>query len=438
MMIDHLPKQPGIYLFKDKDNQILYIGKASSIRDRVRSYFSIQKQYNLKVHTLLKEHESVDYIATQNESEAALLEAHLIRDHQPKYNVVLKDGQPFLYILFTVEQLPKMLIVRNKKKKGTYFGPFLHKMKARSVYNFLSKTFRLNLCNKKIEHGCLAYHIGTCAGNCRSDFDQQEYALRLALAMDVLKGNDKAYIKKINDQIKTYSKELAFEKAQGLHEYLTNFTTIFNTIHLHFSPSKYAADIFVAINPINNQVLFYPEECTLQKNRTISFKEKQENSAIDIQLQQFLQLKKPVETIDCFDISHFQSKSLVGSCVRFTHDNPDKNKFRRFMIKTLNQQNDYAALQEIVSRRYKDKQDLPDLILIDGGKGQLNAVTPLVPETTCISLAKKEERLFGSMFPDGIKLDVKTPVGKLLIALRDYAHHFAISYHRLKSRKKIK
>jgi len=422
-MIERFPRQPGVYLFKDKESQIIYIGKATSLRDRVRSYFSKERHNDLKVHSLIEEHESIDYIATKTEMEASLLEAHLIAKHQPKFNVLLKNGQPFLYILFTNSTLPTMEIVRNKKKKGIYFGPFLHKMKARSVYNFLTKTFRLNMCNKKIEHGCLAYHIGTCAGNCRNDFDINEYRLRLALAMDVLKGNNKEYTQKIKEQIEVYSKQLAFEKAQHLHKYLTDLDYIFQNIRLRFSPSKYATDVYVALNPL---------ECYTQTDKQTT----NDRPSINTQLQQFLKLEKPIQTIDCFDISHFQSSSLVGSCIRFTDGKPDKNKFRRFKIRTLKKQNDYAALQEIVTRRYKNN-DLPDVILIDGGKGQLNAIKKLGLETVCVSLAKKEELLFGDMFAEGIKLDVKTDIGKLLIALRDYAHHFAIGYHRIRRNKEI-
>jgi excinuclease ABC subunit C len=151
------------------------------------------------------------------------------------------------------------------------------------------------------------------------------------------------------------------------------------------------------------------------------------------ELQELLKLSKMPSTIDCFDISHFQSNYLVGSCVRFTNGKPDKNKFRRFGIKTLTQQNDYAALQEIVARRYRDGKDLPDLVVIDGGKGQLSAVAFLIPPTTdVISLAKREETVFSKEFPEGIKISVATGAGRLLIALRDYAHHFAISFHRKK------
>ena len=430
--IELLPRSPGVYFFRNSENNIIYIGKATCLRDRVRSYFA-KSNTTLKNVLLLEEYAAVDYIGTKTETEASLLEAHMIHEHQPKFNVLLKTGQPFLYILFTKNDFPQMEITRNKKKKGTYFGPFLHKQQARSVFNFLTRTFRLKTCNTKIESGCLGYHIGNCAGNCKSDFDKENYLLRLSLAKDILKAHHKSYTKKIKNQMEIYIKDLAFEKAQHLHEYLNSFDAISQTLRIKFSPSKYNTDIFLALNPFEP-----PLEHNLTQLKDPIKDLTKFDAEIDKQLQQFLNLKKPVETIDCFDISHFQSQSLVGSCVRFTHGQPDKNNFRRFMIKTLTQQNDYAALQEIVARRYKNKEEIPDLILIDGGKGQLNAIKNLVPETTVLSLAKREETLFGPQFPEGIKLDVKTPVGKLFMALRDYAHHFAIDYHRLKTRKKLK
>jgi len=161
-----------------------------------------------------------------------------------------------------------------------------------------------------------------------------------------------------------------------------------------------------------------------------------EEENLSAALQHFLGTSKSIRTIDCFDVSHFQGKDIVGSCVRFKDGGPDKNRFRRFKIRTLEEQDDYAALREIVSRRYKNPDDLPDLILIDGGKGQLNTVRPLIPDDVlCVSLSKREERLHSTQNPEGIPLDVHTDVGKTLIALRDYAHHFAISYHRLRRRK---
>ena len=278
-------------------------------------------------------------------------------------------------------------------------------------------TFKLNICNKKLENGCLDYHLGNCAGTCKTDFDLQDYHFRLQLAHDTLKNNQRDFIQKIKQQMVIYSAELAFEKAQRLNDYLQNVDLIFATINAHFSEGKFATDIFVTTTPTP-----YTDESLAD---------------INSELQAFLQHKTPIRTIDCFDISHFQSSYIVGSCVRFTDGKPDKNYFRRFQIKTLTEQNDYAALQEIVQRRYKSPDEYPDLIVIDGGKGQLSAAEHVLPQAALVSLAKREEILYGKNFPEGVHLDVKTSVGKLLIALRDYAHHFAISYHRLKRQKNL-
>ncbi len=408
-----IPTLPGVYLFKNAQGEVVYIGKAKSLRSRVHSYFH-KHPHNWKIEEIQHVYADLDFIITKSETEAMLLEADLIQRYQPKLNTIFKTGQPFLYIFFTTPRagLPSMLIVRNKKRKGTYFGPFLQKRQARSAYHFLMHTFKLNACNKKIENGCLDYHIGNCPGTCKSGFDKAEYLFRIELAKEVLRKRDKKFIAMIQEKITQCNKELSFEKSKHFAEYLENVHTIFETIATKFAPEKFAADIFAATTPID-----YVANVHVHVGKELST---------------LLGLKTPVATIDCFDISHFQSREIVGSCVRFTDGKPDKNKFRRFKIKTLTQQNDYAALQEIVTRRYRDLADLPDLILIDGGKGQLSAVQKILPQARIASLAKREETLFSNNLKDGIKLDLQTDIGKLLIALRDYAHHFAISYHRLR------
>ncbi len=327
-----LPNLPGVYLFKDNNDKVIYIGKAKSLKDRVRSYF--QKNDDWKVHALIEDYANIEYILTHNEMEALLLEAELIQEYKPKYNVLLKTGQPFIYILFTHGDMPKMEIVRNKRKKGTYFGPFLHKIQARKVYKYLLHTFRLNLCNKKIENGCLDYHIGNCPGSCKSTFDNAAYLFRLELAKDVLRKNHSSFKKNLKKKIQEYSNDLAFEKAKKLNHYLDNIEDIFHTIETRYSDKKYADDVFIATST-------RPYVSSL-------------SDEVGKHVQKLLQLPHPVRTIDCFDISHFQSKHIVGSCVRFTDGIPEKHKFRRFKIKTLDKQNDYAALQEIVERRYKN------------------------------------------------------------------------------------
>lgn len=414
-----LPSLPGVYIFKDKDNNIIYVGKAKSLKKRVASYFFKQHE-DWKVKALIEEHATIEHIVAYNEQEALLLEAQLIKQYQPKFNVLLKSGNPFLYILFTSEELPQFLLVRNKKIKGTYFGPFIQKRDARAAYDYLMRTFRLYRCKGTIKNGCLDFHLGRCAGNCTEQFDTQAYATQIELAQQALSGNAKAFLSIIEKQMRGHSAKFEFEKAQRLSDYIKNLDTIFAVIKSRFTERKYAKEI---------------AHMQMSEKPFVDAKSAEHEEALHA-LQTLIGLPTRPTTIDCFDISHFQSTYIVGSCVRFTNGVPEKNKFRRFKIKTLTEQNDYAALQEIVQRRYRDG-DLPDIILIDGGKGQLSAAQAVLPQATIISLAKREETIFANNLPEGHKLDLQTPVGRLLIALRDYAHHFAISYHKLLRKKAL-
>lgn len=425
-----IPKLPGVYIFKNSDGEPIYIGKAKSLKHRVGSYFHKQKT-DWKVAALVEEHASLDFILTKNETEALLLETQMIQQYKPKFNILLTSGQPFIYILFSRDEIPQIKIVRNKREKGTYFGPFLFKSQARRVHKYLMEKFRLTMCNKKIENGCLEYHLGICPGNCKPSFDAQEYLFRIELAQDVLKKNHKDFIKRLEAKIKEHCANMDFEKAKNLHEYVSNFETIFETIRTHFTESKYATDIAAVAAPYFAFPANNTNDGEASKGHRRAYVSEMADDIAE-QLQKFFDLKSPVHTIDCFDISHFQSKSIVGSCIRFRDGKPDKNRFRRFQVRSLAEQNDYAALQEIVARRYKNPEDIPDLILIDGGKGQLSAVKAILPHANLISLAKREETIYGDAYPNGKVLDINTDIGKLLIAVRDYAHHFAISYHRLK------
>ena len=328
--IKKLPKLPGIYVFKDKQSGIIYIGKAKSLHSRVISYFRRQKD-DWKVQELIKEHASVEYILTKNEIEALLLEAQLIRTFKPKYNVLLKNTNPFVYLLITAQEMPQLKIVRIKKEKGVYFGPFLYKAKANSVYEYLMRTLRLRLCTTKIAQGCLDYHMGRCAGNCLSTFNVHEYKMRIALAQGLLEGNYKGCEALLTAQIKEHNQRMEFEKSKNLSKYFNDLEVIFETLKTGFSETKYVKDITAIITTLRQKI-----ERPMQ-----AFEE----------LKALLALKTVPKTIDCFDISHFQSSYLVGSCIRFTHGVPDKSKFRRFKIKTLSEQNDYAALQEICATK---------------------------------------------------------------------------------------
>ena len=418
--LEELPKLPGVYLFKDQDNNIIYIGKAKSLKKRIISYFTKQHK-DPRLCLLIKEVFDLEFIITKTEVEAFLLEAQLVRENQPKFNIQLKDGQPYIYFLITKSEkssLSELKLVRNKKEKGEYFGPINRRWQARKAYDFILKNFKLKLCNRKAaKGGCLDFHLGFCAGPCLENFDQDAYLFRLSLTRTFLTEDYEGAKALLESKIFECNKSMQFEQSKHLTQYLNSFNYTVNALKTCFSENKFASSIAYAISAMS--------------------KEKFLPSDIGRQMSEFLEISIDIETIDCFDISHFQGQYMVGSCVRFLRGIPFKSKFRRFKIKTLNDQNDYAALQEIVSRRYKDSSEMPDLILIDGGKGQLSAVQKIISQVPIISLAKKEEKVFYYKYNDGLKLDLKSEVGKLLIAIRDYAHHFAINYHRLKRSKSL-
>ena len=503
--IKNLPNNPGVYLFKDDQNTVLYIGKAKNLKNRVSDYVS-NKDRELKAFSILSSSDHLEHLITKTELEAMILEARLIQSYQPKFNVLLKTGQPFLYLMISTDKVPELKMVHNQKQKGTYFGPFIEKTSARRVYDFLIKTFKLKLCKKKIANGCIFYHMGICAGKCRPDFDLQAYIERLELAKLALKSDHHKFLNQISKLIEQHNKKMEFEQSKKLHEYRQAFKNIFDMLSSKTSSSASLEYRDIWFLTQDNQALFlfrergsvlakkeifyFPVTNDLEPDYLSYFESYyRENPApaviiVNFQIntetkklyEHFLSewqgksqsisliihteghfanliklakihaetelskqktvsksikdlLKLPIEphTIDCFDISHKQGMFMVGSCVRFIDGQADKANFRHFHIKSIAQQNDYAALAEIVERRYKDKQELPDLILIDGGKGQLNAVQYLLSEVEFASLAKREETIYSKRLPDGKKLNLKTFAGQLLIALRDYTHHFAIN-----------
>jgi len=400
--IEKLPLLPGVYFFRNKEGEIIYIGKAKSIKVRVASYFK-NKIDDWKIKGIVAECETVEYQVTHNEVAALILEAEMIKKYKPRFNLLLKFGSPFVYLLFQEVPYPDLVITRILKKNSIFLGPFMNKKALRRILFFLQTTFQLYRCNKTISNGCLHYHLGLCAGSCRTDFNETDYRKRLKLAYSVLTDNHDSFIQLITDQIKAYNKEHAFEKALSWADYLKQARLIFDAIADSCDSEKfdrYNKKTLLKVDPLLSQ-----------------------------SLKKFLDLNNPVNIIDCFDISHFQSQALVGSCIRFVDGVPEPSFFRHFIIESMTEQNDYAALQEIITRRYAD-DSLPDLILIDGGKGQLSAIKKIFPQASLAALAKREERLFCDRFPDGIILDKHSKLGLLLIEIRNYTHHFAISYHR--------
>jgi excinuclease ABC subunit C len=439
-----------------------------------------------------------------------ILEAKLILGHKPKFNVLLKEGQPFLYFFITGGKIPELKLVRNKRQKGEYFGPFFEKGPARRVYDFLIKTFRLKICKKKIPTGCLYYHMGICSGSCRPDFNLEDYKKRLDLAKLILSGEKSKCLEFIDSLISKHNKNCEFEKSRELYlckeslekvsesldvsskahdvrarhdiwVLMTEAHTLFvfkelngalkkqhefyifslNSQELscldylelyyrtHVPSGSIITNFYISREKINlYQAFFEKYYKILYKVRILVNPESGHDSALlelaNVQAQveldkrltlgkalgRFLKIKKGILSIDCFDVSHKQGRGLVGACVRFVNGVIEKNKIRYFHIKTLKHQDDYKSLQEIISRRYKDKSEIPDLVVIDGGKGQLSAAREILPSENIIALAKREEIIYSYNFPEGKKLDEKSYAGALLINIRDYAHHSAISFHR--------
>jgi|GEM_PF-286958 len=522
------PDCPGVYLFKTAQGSVVYIGKAKVLRARVRHYkLGFGKEW--KATTILSKADTVEYVETASELEALLLEAKLIQSYQPPCNVLLKTGQPYIYFVITrpKQDLPRFEMVRNKHKKGTYFGPFIDRSAAKKAFLYLQKTFQLQVCNKTIEGGCLAYHMHRCAGTCRSDFDREAYEQRLALVGRALRKDRSKVIRELEKKMEEENARYAFEKAQQLKIYRDACVRVYETLMTSFDKPNslrrladkdiwvmHSDDLFFYLivfretdgvvskhrlfclpqqenqsEQVQEYITSYYREympsqqvwidtlsgsieldCDLIEKfcvrwhsmahsidmvsplpeneiatlaRVYAEKETAKKRYLGRDLKAFLQIPFVPKTIDCFDISHKQGHAMVGSCVRFKDGQPAADGYRHFHIKSLDQQNDYAALQEIVMRRYKEASSLPDIIVIDGGKGQLSAVQAVLGsflrgrQTALISLAKREETVFSAQFPEGKRINQKSIAGQTLIALRDYAHHAAISFHRKTSLRKI-
>ncbi len=410
---NQFPQLPGVYFFKNNHGEILYIGKACNLRKRIRSYFA-HRSVDWKVTELIKRFSKIEFIITKTEQEACIVEAQLISTHKPSFNTLLKSDTPFLYLICddgNNEILPSFSITRalDHPQRCTVFGPFLQKTAARSVYFFLTKTFALHRCNKKIERGCLEFHLGLCAGSCISSFDEKTYRERYYLAKAILTHDQKEFLKTLDASLADAIKNRAFEHAQKLVLYKNNFQSIFDAVKTN-KDNKYQEDI----ETILSSLLLSQEE---------------KNNGLE-SLQKILDLENPIHIVDCIDISHFQSHALVGSCVRFIDGIYSPKNLKLYKITTLSQQNDCAAIQEIMRKRYGSQSDLPDVIMIDGGKGQVNSARSVIQDVPIIALAKREERLYTPESLDGICISAHTKMGGLLMALRDCAHRTALNFHK--------
>lgn len=403
--ITQLPLAPGVYLYKNRQGNVLYVGKAKSLKSRVSSYFQASADLSDAKHLMIAQTVVIDWIETATEADALLLEDQLIKDYQPRFNVLAKDDKSFLYIHITDEEFPRVLAVRrpNLKRPGSYFGPYPFARSTRMVLKMLHTIFPFRTCATLPQRACLEYYIQRCKAPCIGKISQADYQTMVHQVIDFFEGDVTALIASLTVEMEKASHQQLFEKAAQLRDQLQSIQRLQNLQKL---PQQYLAEQYAtkAIDPLRG----------LQE------------------LAQVIGLDAPPQRIEIYDISHSQGTHMVGSMIVFTNGFPDTASYRRFKIKTVPGNDDYKSLQEVIRRRLKRNWPLPDLAIIDGGKGQLSAVQEYWQDkgVAVVALAKKREELFLPNEP----IPRTQPMGSqglfLVQRMRDEAHRFAISYYR--------
>lgn len=446
MDLTHLPHSPGVYLMRDNQAKIIYIGKAIDLKKRVSSYFQKRGGGSAKTAALLALVQQIDFIPGASERESLLLEQKLIRQLQPLYNTMWRDDKSYPYVKLTNEDYPRLILTRQKKADGgKYFGPYPSVSIVRKFLRMLwrKKILPLRICDfplaekeiasegglektrpalyKKIR-SCMYLHTGACTAPCVGKIGKEDYQ-RIARNVELFfKGEYGSLKNELEADMKKSAEGLNYEKAALVRDQLAALEHLSEKISL----KKVDASVIVG---------------EIRTSRAIQ------------DLQEKLQLPAPPMRIECIDISNIQSTEPVGSLVVFENGKPYKAGYRKFKIRTVQGQDDFSMVFEVVSRRYgrlaREEQRLPELVLIDGGKGQLSAAvralktlqeTKSVPPKSLsslrlASLAKQNEEIFLPDRPDPIVLPKDSQALHVLQAIRDEAHRFAITFHRLRRNK---
>ena len=416
-----IPKDPGVYVFRDQFKQVIYVGKAKSLRKRLSNYFqpSRMRTADPKLRSLINSIAFFEYHVVKSESEALLLESRLIKEYAPKYNILMRDDKRFLLIKIHLgEEYPKLTLTRLRKDDGaSYFGPFPKAGVLRDTLDFLTKYFNLRSCSplipdEKDHKHCHASVLANCSAPCNGSVSKNKYMQHVENLMTVLNGKVSDIINDLSDEMTIHAQAGRFEKAAVVRDIIENIKSI-------FKPQRNFA--------------------------TSTLKPRSDFEAVK-ELQKLLKLEKTPKVIECFDNSNFQGTNAVASMVQFRNGKPNTKNYRHFKIKTVEGIDDFASMKEIVKRRYsrliKEGSDLPDMILIDGGKGQLsnacNALSEIgVSGIEIFGLAKRYEILFKPDQSEGIFLPTDSAALKMLQHLRDEAHRFAITFHRDLRNKRI-
>lgn len=526
-----IPQDPGVYKYFDVNKELIYVGKAKSLRKRVSSYFS-KSFVGYKTHELVKRIHSIEFTIVGSEQDAFLLENALIKEYKPKYNIELKDDKTYPYIIVKREPFPRIFLTRRKINDGSeYIGPFTSAGKVRELIEFVKqyiplRSCKLNLSKENIAAGkfkvCLEYHLGNCKGPCEGLQSLEDYQNGILQMRNILKGNLGSVVAQFKEEMQQHAMNLEFEKAEMMRkkiEHLENYQASSVVVSKHltnldvFSIAKEDNKAYVNYLMVQNgtivqthsvpietkleeteeevlvwvigelrhtfnsmakevivpfpieypdtsliitvpkagdkrklldlslkNIAYYQAELRKKKILHLEGKTEQEQKKVLYELQQYLQLSEAPLHIECFDNSNFQGAYPVSAMVCFKNGVPSKNDYRRYNVKTVEGINDFATMKEVVYRRYKRlkeaEEPFPQLVIIDGGKGQLGAALDafrsldLIGSTTVVGLAKNEEEIF---FP-GDKASIKLPWDsdslKLVRRIRDEVHRFGITFHR--------
>ncbi|MDX1348773.1 MAG: excinuclease ABC subunit UvrC [Putridiphycobacter sp.] len=528
-----IPESPGIYQYFDKNDTIIYIGKAKNLKKRVSQYF-MKNIDNGKTRILVRKIVEIKYIVVETETDALLLESNLIKKYQPKYNILLKDDKSYPWICIKKERFPRVFSTRKLIKDGSdYFGPYTNVKVVYTLLDLIKALYPLRTCNfdlseQKVQAGkykvCLEYHIGNCKGPCENKEDENKYLQYIAEIKHILKGNIRSVIKELETIMHQKAANLAFEEAAEIKEKL-DLLSNYHSKSAVVSPNVHNVDVITLVNdeksafinyfkvnngsiiqgytvevkkrldeqpedilplilmemrdrygdesreviteiqfefPIDNVTLSVPKRgdkktlVDLSKRNAKFFRleklkqEKLKNPEAHTErilstIQKDLHLKELPTHIECFDNSNFQGTNAVAACVVFKNAKASNKDYRHFNIKTVEGPDDFASMTEVVYRRYKrlleENQPLPQLIVIDGGKGQLNAAVKALEalnlrgKIAIIGIAKRLEEIFfpGDSVP--IYLDKRSESLRVIQQLRNEAHRFGITHHRDKRSK---
>ncbi len=531
-----LPHSPGVYRFKDSEGTIIYVGKAKDLKNRVSQYFHSSATKNRKTTVMVSKIADIEHTVVSSEEDAFLLENNLIKEYQPRYNILLKDGKTYPWICLKNEPFPRVVITRQYQKDGSkYFGPYSSSSHAHALLELINSLYRLRNCKlslntEAIAQGrfkvCLNYHISKCNAPCIGNISQQEYMEQISAVTDILKGNSSALIRKFDSKMRECASALEFEKAQVYKEkkellekhyaksmIVSPTLSDLDVFHIVFD----GADAFGAFLRVNNgcivksismeikckieeeqsavlsrfisgvydklsefgtdsppeEVLvpFYPDGVISLQHLKVTIPTKGERFALmelarkNAAAMKFEKLKheeivspedhanrvmenlkkdlgmdKLPYHIECFDNSNIQGTNPVASCVVFKNGAPSKRDYRHFNIKTVIGANDFASMKEVVNRRYTrllaEGEPLPDLVVIDGGKGQVHSAFEalmelgLLDKIKLIGIAKRMEEIIVPGDPYPLFIDKNSTSLRLIMHLRDEAHRFGITHHR--------